>query len=275
MNRLSLERRVQILGILVEGGSLRSASRLADVSINTVTKLLVDVGQACEAYQIEKLVNLPCKRIQCDEIWSFVGAKQKNVPADKQGQWGIGDTWTWVGLDADNKLVVSWLVADRSAEAARRFVTDIAGRLTSRVQVTSDGLKLYLDAVEQAFGSDVDFAQIVKHYGNEGKPENQRYSPAVCTGAEKIARVGNPDMKHVSTSYIERQNLTMRMSMRRFTRLTNGFSKKIENHMHAIALYFMHYNFARPHKTLRVTPAMAATVSDHVWSLAEIAELAN
>ncbi|HEX3905984.1 MAG TPA: IS1 family transposase [Polyangia bacterium] len=275
MNRLSLERRVQILGILVEGGSLRSASRLADVSINTVTKLLVDVGQACEAYQIEKLVNLPCKRIQCDEIWSFVGAKQKNVPSDKQGQWGIGDTWTWVGLDADNKFVVSWLVADRSAEAARRFVTDIAGRLTSRVQVTSDGLKLYLDAVEQAFGSEVDFAQIVKHYGNEGKPENQRYSPAVCTGAEKIARVGNPDMAHVSTSYIERQNLTMGMSMRRFTRLTNGFSKKIENHMHAIALYFMHYNFVRIHKTLRVTPAMAAGVSDRVWSLAEIAELAN
>ena len=273
MNRLTKEKQIAVVSCLTEGCSIRATVRMTGVAKNTIVKLLADLGRACEAYQMEKLVNLPCKRMQCDEIWSFVGAKQKNVPADKQGMWGIGDVWTWTAICADTKLVPSWLIADRSAEAARRFVTDLAGRLTSRVQVTSDGLRLYVDAVEQAFGTDVDFAQLVKHYGAESKPESHRYSPAVCTGAEKIVRTGNPDMKHVSTSYVERSNLTMRMSMRRFTRLTNAFSKKVENHTHAIALHFMNYNFARVHQTLRVTPAMAAGVTDHVWETAEIVSL--
>jgi IS1 family transposase len=273
MNRLPKAKQIQVVAALVEGNSIRATVRMTGVAKNTIVKLLADLGRACEAYQIEKLVNLPCKRIQCDEIWSFVGAKQKNVPAEKQGQFGIGDVWTWTAICADTKIVPSWLVADRSAEAARRFVTDLAGRLASRVQVTSDGLKLYVDAVEGAFGSDVDFAQLVKHYGRETAPETHRYSPAVCTGAEKIVRSGSPDMKHVSTSFVERQNLTMRMSMRRFTRLTNAFSKKVENHCHAIALHFMHYNFARVHQTLRVTPAMAASVTDHVWEIEEIVAL--
>jgi IS1 family transposase len=273
MNRLPKAKQIQVIAALVEGNSIRATVRMTGVAKNTIVNLLSDLGRACEAYQMEKLVNLPCKRLQCDEIWSFVGAKQKNVPAEKAGMWGIGDVWTWTAICADTKVVPSWLVADRSAEAARRFVTDLAGRLTSRVQVTSDGLKLYVDAVEQAFGDDVDFAQLVKHYGRAAEPENHRYSPAVCTGAEKIVRTGNPDMKHVSTSYVERSNLTMRMSMRRFTRLTNAFSKKVENHCHAIALHFMHYNFARVHQTLRVTPAMAAGVTDHVWEIEEIVDL--
>jgi IS1 family transposase len=270
MNRLPREKQIAVVSALVEGCSIRATVRMTGVAKNTVVKLLVDLGRACEAYQIEKLVNLPCKWIQCDEIWSFVGAKQKNVPADKQGHWGIGDVWTWTAICADTKIVPSWLVADRSATAAHNFISDLAGRLTNRVQVTSDGLKLYVDAVDAAFGGDVDFAQLVKHYGSEGKPENTRYSPAVCTGAEKIVRSGSPDLKHVATSYVERQNLTMRMSMRRFTRLTNAFSKKVENHTCAIALHFMNYNFARIHQALRVTPAMAAGVTDRVWEIAEI-----
>ena len=274
MNRLTKEKQIAVVSCLTEGCSIRATVRMTGVAKNTIVKLLADLGRACEAYQMEKLVNLPCKRLQCDEIWSFVGAKQKNVPVDKQGMWGIGDVWTWTAICADTKIVPSWLVADRSAEAARKFISDLAGRLTSRVQVTSDGLKLYVDAVEQAFGSDVDFAQLVKHYGSpESKPEQHRYSPAVCTGAEKIVRTGNPDVKHISTSYVERANLTMRMSMRRFTRLTNAFSKKVENHCHALSLYFMNYNFARVHQTLRVTPAMAAGVTDHAWEIEEIVAL--
>jgi len=273
MNRLPKAKQIQVVSALVEGCSIRATVRMTGVAKNTIVKLLAELGAACEAYQMETLVNLPCKRMQCDEIWSFVGAKQKNVPADKQGMWGVGDVWTWTAICADTKIIPSWLVADRSAEAARRFITDLSGRLANRVQVTSDGLRLYVDAVEQAFGTEVDFAQLVKHYGQESKPENHRYSPAVCTGAEKIVRTGNPDMKHVSTSYVERSNLTMRMSMRRFTRLTNAFSKKVENHTHAIALHFMHYNFARVHQTLRVTPAMAAGVTDHIWEIEEIVAL--
>jgi IS1 family transposase len=273
MNRLPKAKQIQVVSALVEGCSIRATVRMTGVAKNTIVKLLAELGRACEAYQMATLINLPCKRMQCDEIWSFVGAKQKNVPADKQGMWGIGDVWTWTAICADTKIVPSWLVADRSAEAARRFITDLAGRLASRVQVTSDGLRLYVDAVEHAFGNDVDFAQLVKHYGREVAPETHRYSPAVCTGTEKIVRTGDPDMKHVSTSYVERQNLTMRMSMRRFTRLTNAFSKKVENHTHAIALHFMHDNFARVHQTLRVTPAMAAGVTDHVWEIEEIVDL--
>lgn len=273
MNRMPLAKRAQILGFLVEGMSLRSASRLADCSINTVTKLLVDVGAACAEYQDGALRNLPCKRIQCDEIWSFVGAKERNVPEDRKGEFGIGDVWTWTAIDADSKLVASWMVGDRNAEAAGAFIDDLAGRLASRVQLTSDGLRLYVRAVEEAFGGDVDYAMLVKHYGEGPQGPERKYSPSHFVSAEKKRITGNPNTAHVSTSYVERQNLTMRMSMRRFTRLTNGFSKKVENHAAAIALHFMHYNFGRIHKTLRVTPAMEAGVSDHVWTLEEIAAL--
>src|SRR5713226_5551592 len=275
MNRLPIEKRVQILGLLTEGSSLRAASRLADVSINTVTKLLVDVGTACEAYQLDKLVNLPCKRIQCDEIWSFVGAKESNIPPNRQGEFGRGDVYTWVALDSDSKLVVSWLVGTRGAAYAKAFMQDVASRLTHRVQLTTDGHKGYLSAVEGAFGIDVDYAMLVKLYGGnnpEGK-EERRYSPGKCVGALKGTVTGNPDQEHISTSFVERQNLTMRMHMRRFTRLTNAFSKKVENHACAVGLHYMFYNFAKIHKTLRVTPAMQAGITDHVWSLEELCVL--
>lgn len=270
MNRLTTAKRAQILGLLVEGMSLRAASRLADVSINTVTKLLVDVGTACAAYQDAALHNLPCKRIQCDEIWSFVGAKQKNVA---RGADGYGDVWTWTAICADTKLIASWMVGSRDGEAADAFIADLAPRLRNRVQLTTDGHKVYLNAVEEAFGADVDYAMLVKIYGEGGVNDQRRYSPAPFVSAEKKTITGKPDVDHVSTSYVERQNLTMRMSCRRFTRLTNAFSKKVENHAHAVALHFMHYNFGRIHKSLRVTPAMQAGVSDHVWSLEEIAAL--
>ncbi len=277
MNRLSLTRRAQIIGLLVEGNSLRATSRLADVSINTVTKLLLDVGAASEKYQDETLRNLKLRRIQCDEIWSFVYAKAKNVPEKHGGEWGYGDVWTWVAIDADTKLVPSWAVGRRDGFTAQAFIRDLADRLSTRVQLTTDGHKVYLEAVEGAFGNDVDYAMLIKMYeGDSGKsaPAERRYSPATCTGSREQTITRNPDAAHISTSYVERQNLTMRMSMRRFTRLTNAFSKKVENHKAMIALHYMHYNFARIHKTLRVTPAMEAGVSDHVWSLEEIAGLA-
>jgi IS1 family transposase len=243
---------------------------MTGIAKNTIQKLLLDLGEVCEAYQVEHLVNLPCKRVQVDEIWSFVGAKQKQV---NNGAQGVGDVWTWTALDADTKLIASWLVGDRGLETAKRFVSDLAGRLAGRVQLTSDGHKCYVQAVEHAFGDDIDFAQLIKLYGSASEGGEVRYSPAVCTGAKKTPVVGSPDPAHVSTSYVERQNLTMRMSMRRFTRLTNAFSKKLENHCAAIALHFMHYNFARIHQTLRVTPAMAAGVTDHVWEVGEIVDL--
>jgi IS1 family transposase len=273
MNRMPLAKRAQILGFLVEGMSLRAASRLADSSINTVTKLLVDVGAACAEHQDKTLRNLPCKRIQCDEIWSFVGSKQKNVPDDMQHMFGIGDVWTWTAICADTKLIASWMVGSRDGDAAKAFITDLAARLASRVQLTTDGHRVYLDAVERAFGSAIDYAMLVKQYGEGPQSPERKYSPVEFVSAEKKQVTGSPDIAHVSTSYVERQNLTMRMSMRRFTRLTNGFSKKVENHAHAVALHFMHYNFGRIHKTLRVTPAMEAGVADHVWSLEEIAAL--
>ena len=273
MNRLSLQDRAQILGMLAEGNSMRATSRMADVSINTVTKLLVDVGAACADYQNAKLRDLPCKRLQCDEIWSFCYAKERNVPVDKRGRPGYGDVWTWTALCADTKLVPSWFVGRRDAFYARMFAQDLASRLSSRVQLTTDGHYAYLTAVEGAFGLDVDYAMLVKTYG-EPVGEEHRYSPPVCTGALKRRIIGDPKIEDVSTSYVERQNLTMRMSMRRFTRLTNGFSKKIENLEHAVALHFMHYNFGRIHKALRVTPAMEAGKADHVWNLEEIAALA-
>ena len=274
MNRLPIAKRAVILGMLVEGSSLRSASRLADVSINTVSKLLVDVGTASWNYQDEVLRNLTCNRIQCDEIWAFVYGKDKNLPAEKQGQFGYGSVWTWTALDADTKLIVSWLIGTRDADSAAMFMRGLASRLAHRTQLTTDGHKAYLTAVEDAFGADVDFSQLVKLYGAAPETET-RYSPGECLGCKQQRIVGNPDPLHVSISYVERQNLTMRMSMRRFTRLTNAFSKKVENHAASVAINFMYYNFARIHKTLRISPAMAAGVSDHLWSLEDIVDLAN
>jgi len=272
MNRLPLAKRAQIIGLLVEGNSLRAASRLADVSINTVTKLLVDTGRACSDYQDQALRNLPCKLLQLDEIWSFVYAKQRNVPDAKGAPEFAGDVWTWTALDAETKLIPSWMVGDRSGETARIFISDLATRLKYRVQITTDSNNAYLRAIDEAFGIDIDYAVLDKVYAPQ--PESQkRYSPPVCVGAKPKPIIGRPDPKHVSTSYAERQNLTMRMSMRRFTRLTNPFSKKVENHAHAVALHFMFYNFGRIHKSLRITPAMAAGVANHVWSIEEIAAL--
>ena len=275
MNRLSLQARVRILGCLVEGNSLRATTRMCGVSINTVTKLLVDLGVACAIYQNDVLRNLPCKRVQVDEIWSFCYSKQKNTPPNLRGL-GRGDVYTWVAIDADTKLVPSWLVGTRDADYAKAFIGDLAGRLANRVQLTSDGHKAYLNAVEDAFGSEVDYSMLVKLYGTpDGNQQERRYSAGQCCGTITGTVCGDPDEKYVSTSYVERQNLTMRMSMKRFARLSNGFSKKVENHAHAIAIHYMYYNFGRIHKTLRVTPAMEAKVSDHVWTLEEIAKLAD
>ena len=275
MNRLPTQTRARIIGCLIEGMSMRATTRIVGCSINTITKLLVDLGTACALYQNETMRNLPCKRVQVDEIWAFCGSKQKNTPAEKRAE-GYGDVWTWVAIDADTKLVPSWFVGHRDADSANEFIGDLAGRLKSRVQLTSDGHKGYLRAVENAFGGDVDYAMLVKLYGpTHGNQQERRYSSGECCGSIKGAVCGNPDEKHVSTSFVERQNLSLRMGNRRFTRLTNGFSKKAENHAHALAIYYMHYNFGRIHKTLRVTPAMESGISDHVWSLDEIATLAN
>lgn len=273
MNKLSTKERVQIIAALVEGNSIRATCRMTGAAKGTVLKLLVDLGKACAKYQDEKLRGLSCKQIQCDEIWSFCYAKEKNVPEEMRGKLGFGDVWTWTAIDADSKLIVSYLVGDRSAGYARKFIDDLASRLAHRVQLTTDGHKAYLSAVEGAFGADVDYAMLDKIYNAPPREGQARYSPAECCGTRKIKVKGNPDIAKVSTSYVERQNLTMRMSMRRMTRLTNAFSKKIENQAHAVALHFMHYNFCRVHQTLRVTPAMEAKISDHVWSLEEIAAL--
>lgn len=272
MNKLPLQKRAQILGMLVEGNSLRATSRMADVSINTVTKLLVETGCAVAEYQYSTLRNLPCKRVQVDEIWAFCYSKQKNVPEGMEG--AAGDVWTWTAICADTKLVPSWMVGSRDSDCANVFISDLAERMASRIQLTSDGHKPYLQAVEGAFGNDVDYAMLQKIYGDSVEGQ-KRYSPAECVGCLKKRVTGNPDASHVSTSYAERQNLTMRMSMRRFTRLTNAFSKKVENHAHAVAVHFMYYNFGRIHKSLRITPAMAAGVTDHVWSLEKIVALAD
>jgi IS1 family transposase len=271
MNKLPLTKRVQILAMLCEGSSMRSISRVADVSINTVTKLLVQAGWACLAIHDQEVRNVKASRIQCDEIWSFCHAKEKNVPKAKAAPEGAGDVWTWTALDADTKMIVSFFVGDRSSQSAIVLMDDLRARLSNRVQLTSDGHKAYLEAVEGAFGGDVDFAQLVKIYGEpKGASNERRYSPGECCGTRKFRVEGDPDINHVSTSYVERQNLTMRMSMRRFTRLTNGFSKKLDNHVHALALYFAFYNFCRIHKTLRVSPAMAAGITDRLWTLEDI-----
>jgi len=269
MNKLTTEKRCAVASALVEGCSIRSTVRMTGVAKNTVTKLLVDLGEVCCDFQDRTLRNLRCKRLQLDEIWSFCYSKAKNVPKERRGEFGYGDVWTWTAIDADTKLVPSWLVGNRDAACAASFVNDLASRLATRVQLTTDGLRAYLDAIDGAFGGQVDYAMLVKLYGKEPEAE-KRYSPAQCIGCKQTAVSGSPERQHISTSYVERQNLTMRMKMRRFTRLTNAFSKKVENHAHAIALHFMHYNFARIHQTLRSTPAMKAGVTDHLWSIEEI-----
>jgi IS1 family transposase len=273
MNKLTQAQRVRVIAALVEGNSIRATCRMTGIAKGTVLKLLVDLGKACAEYQDRTIRNVISKQIQCDEIWSFCYAKEKNLPDELKGKLGFGDVWTWTALDADSKLIVSWLVGGRSVAYARKFIEDLASRLANRVQLTTDGHKAYLMAVEDAFGSQIDYAMLDKIYGTPPKEGTTRYSPAECCGTRKMKIKGNPDMQKVSTSYVERQNLTMRMSMRRMTRLTNAFSKKIENQAHAVALHFMHYNFCRIHQTLRVTPAMEAGVSDHVWSLEEVADL--
>ncbi|MQA30284.1 MAG: DDE-type integrase/transposase/recombinase [Luteitalea sp.] len=270
MNRLSTADRTRVVASLVEGNSIRATVRMTGVAKNTVAKLLVDLGAACSKYQDETIRGVRSQRVQCDEIWAFVGAKAKNVPETKQGKWG--DCWTWTALDADTKLMISWRLGPRDAATAYDFMSDLAGRLANRVQLTTDGHKPYLAAVEDAFGDNVDYAMLVKLYGSSGENET-RYSPAKCLGCIPHDITGSPDPKHISTSYVERQNLTMRMSMRRFTRLTNGFSKKLENHAAMVALYFMYYNFARIHQTLRVTPAMEAGIASRAWSIDEIVSL--
>jgi IS1 family transposase len=278
MNKLSLERQAQIIKVLCEGNSIRSTARITGTAVNTVVKLLREVGAACLDYQNTVMNKLPCKKLQCDEIWSFVYSKAKNVPEEHNGELGFGDVWTFTAIDADTKLVPSWLVGLRNIDNAVDFISDLAARLANRVQLTTDGHKMYLDAVDNVFGSEIDYAMLNKIYHQDPQPE-KRYSPAKCVGAKKQIIQGKPDIKDISTSYVERQNLTMRMGMRRFTKLTNAFSKKLENHVLALALYFMHYNFARVHKTLANpyprTPAMAAGLTNYIWAVEEIVKLAQ
>lgn len=272
MNKLPSSKRAEILGLMAEGVSLRAITRITGVSKNTLAKLVEDAGQAFSEYQDRVMRDLPCRRIQVDEIWSFVHCKQKNVARAKAAPSEAGDIWTWTAICADTKLIPSFYVGNRDAGAAMEFIGDLALRLTNRVQLTSDGHKPYLEAVEQSFGQDIDYAMLVKHYGNEATPAG-RYSPAPCVGAKKERIEGNPDSRHISTSYAERANLSIRMGTRRLTRLTNAFSKKAENHAHAMAIYFMHYNFVRIHQTLRCTPAMAAGVTTKLWELADMVKV--
>lgn len=271
MNRLTTEQQTRVVAALVEGNSIRSTSRMTSVARNTITTLLLDLAEACAGYHSRYVRNLKVRRLQCDEIWNFVGAKAKNATPEQKAE-GWGDTWTWTAIDADTKLCVSYLVGGRDAGWATEFMQDCADRITNRVQITTDGHRAYLEAVENAFGADIDYAQLQKIYGAPTENET-RYSPARCIGCDMKVVSGNPDPKHVSTSFVERQNLSMRMSIRRFTRLTNAFSKKVENHAAAVALWFMYYNFCRVHQTLRVTPAMEAGISTHVWTIEELVSL--
>ncbi|ANP46257.1 helix-turn-helix domain-containing protein [Candidatus Viadribacter manganicus] len=272
-NVLPLAKRVQILNLLCEGVSLRAISRLQDVSINTVSKLLVDAGETCLDLHDQLVTHVEAKNVQCDEIWSFCYAKQKNVPTAKAAPAEAGDVWTWTALDADSKLMISYMASGRTGSAAETFMQDVARRITGRPQITSDGFTAYPNAVRVAFGKNVDFAQLVKTYGPDfGAGPERKYSPPVCTGAHKVVREGNPDQSKISTSHVERANLTMRMGMRRFTRLTNAHSKKYANHLYALALFFMHYNFVRQHKAHKLSPAMAAGLTDRLWSMEDIAE---
>ncbi len=270
MNRLSSEKRSQIVSALVEGNSIRATSRMSGTSKTTVTKLLVDLGVACMHHHYGTVRNLKSERVQCDEIWAFCYAKQKNIPPEHEGEFGYGDVWTWTAIDADSKLCISYYIGKRDGKDAQAFIADLAGRLSSRVQLTTDGNYPYLKAVKDNFGVDVDFAQLVKYYGKDWLNDNRRYSPPICTGVDVRVQIGDPDPNAISTSYVERSNLQMRMSMRRFTRLTNAHSKKIENLACAVALHFAYYNFVRPHSTLKTTPAVAAGTADHVWTLQEL-----
>jgi len=272
MNQLTKERRIHVIKCLCEGLSIRATVRMTGVAKNTIVKLLAEVAEVCSAYQDKTLRNLPCKRVQCDEIWSFCYAKDKNVPREKRGKFGFGDVWTWTALCADTKLIVSWRVGDRDAWTAQNFMHDLKKRLADRVQLTTDGHRVYLTAVELAFGIDVNYAMLVKLFGAV-RDKEATYSPAKVISCRCVPLIGEPEPEHISTSHVERHNLTMRMSMRRFARLTNAFSKKVENHIAALSLYFMYYNFCRVHQTLRVTPAMEAGVSDHVWEIEEIVGL--
>jgi IS1 family transposase len=275
MNRLDPKKQAQVVAALVEGNSIRATVRMTGVAKGTITKLLVDLGEACDNYLDKTLVGLTCKRVQVDEIWSFVAAKQKNVTPELEAKGRAGDVWTWVAIDADTKLVCSYMVGGRDWSTAKTFISDLESRLANRIQLSSDGLKLYANAVSYAFQGDVDYGQITKIYGvtaTEGATQT-RYSPAQCIGCEKTIKTGNPNPDHINTSFVERQNLTMRMHMRRFTRLTNAFSKKIENHLSAIAIHYMWYNFVRIHQTLRVSPAMAAGVADRLWSIEDLVAL--
>lgn len=274
MNQLSAEKRAQIVSALVEGNSIRAVVRMTGASKNTIAKLLIELGSACSEYLDKALVNLQSKRIQCDEIWSFVAAKQRNVTEKlRESNPYAGDVWTWIAMDADTKLVCSWSVGHRDWITVNHFIDDLKKRLANRVQLTTDGNRLYFHAIAGAFRDDIDYAVLMKIYGGNPKPGDTRYSPAECIGCEKHRKIGNPDPKHISTSFVERQNLTMRMHMRRFTRLTNAFSKKIEHHVASLAIHYMWYNFCRIHQTLRVTPAMAAGVTDRLWSVGDIVTL--
>jgi IS1 family transposase len=271
MNRLAKDQQIRVVAALVEGNSIRATVRMTGVAKNTVVKLLLDLANASDAYHNRTVRNLKVRRLQCDEIWNFVGAKAKNATPEQKAE-GWGDTWTWTALDADTKLCVSYLVGGRDLGWATEFMHDCASRINNRVQITTDGHKAYLEAVESAFGADIDYAQLQKIYGAPAE-DHKRYSPATCIGCDIKVVSGDPDPKHVSTSFVERQNLSMRMSIRRFTRLTNAFSKKVENHAAAVALWFMYYNFCRVHQTLRVTPAMEAGLTDHAWSIGELVSL--
>lgn len=272
MNRLDNHKRAQVINCLIEGNSIRATVRLTGVAKNTVTKLLVDLGKACAEFHDRHVRGVFTRRVQCDELWSFCYAKAKNVPKEKEGT-GAGDVWTWVAIDADSKLVISYLCGGRDAQWAHEFMEDVASRVTTRIQITSDGHRAYADAVEGAFGMDVDYAMLIKLYGAPSEKYDTRYSPSGLIGTRTATLSGNPDPRHISTSFVERQNLTVRMQNRRFTRLTNGFSKKIENHCHSVALHYMHYNFCRVHKTLRVTPAMEAKLTDHIWTIEELVSI--
>jgi IS1 family transposase len=272
MNRLSTEKRAQIAGMIVEGNSVRSITRMTGVCQEAILKLLCDLGKACADHHNTAVRNVRSQRVQCDEVWSFVGAKEKNVPQEKQGT-GAGSVWLWTAIDADSKLMLSYLCGGRDASWACQFMEDLASRVSTRIQITTDGHRAYAEAVEGAFGMEVDYAMLIKLYGAPSDRPDTRYSPAACIGTRTGILSGNPDQRHISTSYVERMNLNLRMGLRRFTRLTNAFSKKFENHCHAVAIYFAYYNFCRVHQTLRVTPAMEAGLTDHVWSLVELVGL--